>query len=48
MNTWISDSLTLIQDIASFLISEPVFYIVGALLLLIIVKLFKGLVGGSN
>lgn len=48
MNTWVSDSLTLIVDFASFLTSEPIFYIVGCLLLLIIVKLFKGMVGGSN
>lgn len=46
MNTWVDDSITFVQDIASFLMSTPVFYIVGCLLLYLIVKLFKGMAGG--
>ena len=47
MSVWIEESLTLLQDIASFLISSPIFYIVGCLLLLVIVRLFKGMSGGA-
>lgn len=46
MNVWITDSVSLIRDIAVFLTSTPIFYVVGTFLLIPIVKLFKGLVGG--
>lgn len=44
MNDWLSQSIDLITQIGSFLISEPIFYIVGLLILVIACRLFKGMV----
>jgi len=45
MNLWIEQSGELITSVASFLLSEPVFYIVGLFFLVIACRLFKS-VGG--
>lgn len=44
INVWITDSIDFLIDISSFFVTPPIFYIVCCFLLVLIVKLFKGLV----
>lgn len=46
MSIWITESVSFIGDIASFLTSAPIFNIVGCFLLIPIAKCFKSMVGG--
>lgn len=46
MSEWITQSCDFLVAVGSFLISSPIFYIVGLLILIVACRLFKGLVGG--
>lgn len=45
MNDWVLQSADFITSVCSFLLSEPIFYIVGLFVLIIACRLFKSIGG---